>query len=194
MGEVKIPSGISETIDKFTLHGCIKTKAKWVYSMLEIPDVPRKVRRQKYLCHCIHQAYIELGMVPPSTQIIAQIVGTDKITSAAAINNKPKYKDIYNPTNVMLELPFVMRYYASEVMYFDDMIVEAMITTFEKVLLQNKDLLAHDSNALIGCFIVCYLRMTGFDFQDTGIYSVIGIKAQDVTPIYDGVRYSIACS
>lgn len=189
-----VPPGISMFIDSLCLLPQIKTQAKIVYSWLDLRQVPREPRRRKYICHCINQAYHELGIDEPDPREICAVVGIDSIAGCATINNKLKYKRGITPSSPTTDPSRLLVNYASKILSLNDNIVSGMSEVFSRFLVANQWCLAYQVRDMISCFIVCYLSIGGYDFDLKDIICAIGTEQVKVMFLYSRMEAGVAAA
>ncbi len=186
------PKSIIKAISKLPFPHSIQNRACIIYSRLNIVAIPRKENRDKILCYCIHQAYIEgdMGIIDPC--LIGGKFGMTTTKSNSAINNRPKYKDGYKPVSPTATPIKMMIGYAREALYLPAEIVSGMITVFEAAISTNKDLLSQQIKPLIAAFIMCYLENNGLVVNKDELSELFFLKYSTIRPKFNKVQLAIA--
>lgn len=191
----KVPPGISAYISGLDVPPYIKTKAEEIYMMLDTKSVPRGEHKQKLICYCIHQAYVELGDVcgpRPDPCVIANITNLSKSAGLAAISNRPKYKLGMSSKSPTRDCITIMESYVRLELGLPESVVQTMVLTFKRMIEANKLLLTGRVKVTIAAFIVCYLNNNGFLIDKEGVFKMCYVKEEDVSQKYKEINRTMA--
>ena len=148
-------SVVEAKIESLSLPREIQEKTYELY--LEIQDTKRrKDQRLKYLSFCIHQAYIEMKMMPPDPSKIADMLDISPTVALAAIAKRPPFSPTLVLTSSTISLSDMIRFHAEKTLCLPVDQVTFMVDHFNKLILFDKSLKNDQPKPLIAAFILCY--------------------------------------
>ena len=189
-----VPPGISAFIDSLRLLPQVRTQAKIVYSWLDLDLVPREPKRKKYICHCVNQAYHELGIDAPDPRQICAVVGIDATAGCASIHNKLKYKRGIIPCSPITDPLKLLTGYASNILYLTEDLITIMREVFARFLKTNQWVLANSVREVVTCFILCYLNMNGYAFDNAQVIEAVDADRAKVMELYRHMEAGVAAA
>jgi len=146
---------IEKKIHNLEIPRDVKMKACDLYSFIQ-DSKRRRDQRTKYLCFCVHQAYIELGMIPPDSCRIAEMFEISSSTASAAIAKRPPFSVGIVLKSSTIKLPDMIRFHAEKTLGLPEEYVTTMVDDFQRLLEFDKGLKNDQSKPLIAAFILCY--------------------------------------
>jgi len=157
MRESKIPDSIVRCIDDLELPDDVKAKTKEVYTWLDIGSTPRQNNRSKYICFCIHQAYVELdAMIVPHPCEIGKKVGLSHQQSKSSIQSRPPIKEGIKLKSSLKRPIDLMKKYALLRLHIKESTVDVMELVFNKIIKIDSSLLQEEKEPLVAAFIIAY--------------------------------------
>lgn len=156
-----IPEGISSEISKYNFFPEIQSKAKEIYSWLDLDYVPRQSKRSKIICFCFSQAYVELYGNGPNPYLIAEKIKLDRKYVNSAISNPPNLKKgfvLRSPTEDPVQY---MLNYSKNSLHLPEKVLKVMERIFTRVLDKNPQLFQEQLNPLVSSFILFYGEENG---------------------------------
>lgn len=182
-------SAIEQEIHALHFPQDIRTTACEVYNMLDMPTVPRKIKRSKVKCYCVFQAYNELQRpFIPDAGFIGNQLGLDITNSNLSISKRPKYKEGYSPKSVTRTPQFMLRSYIQEYMPLPEDLMEDMLGTFNNVLSSTPRLLLEQAKPLVAAYIMAYTELNGMSANMTDLASVLFIRESSIRSLLETLR------